>query len=245
MSGPRRPRPAWYSLGPGGWRDYWALLHPPYTLWHLSYVAVGAAAAPTMVPLHLGAALVAFFLGVGVAAHALDEIQGRPLRTRIPEGVLWALGFLALAAAVGLGVAGAARVSWWLLAFVAVGAFLVLAYNLEPFGGIFHSVAWFALGWGAFPALTAGFAQQGTLTPAIVLAAAFCAATAVVQQVLSKPVRVLRRRAERVEGTVRLAGGEELDLDEPLLRAVPERGLRWLSLAMPLLAAGLVVARLG
>lgn len=242
---PPRPRPAWYALAPGGWRDYWALLHPPYTLWHLSYVAVGAAAAPTLVPLHLGAALAAFFLGVGVAAHALDEVQGRPLRTRIPDGVLWTMGLVALLGAAALGVAGAARVSWWLLAFVAVGAFLVLAYNLEPFGGAFHSVGWFALGWGAFPALTAGFAQEGTVTPAIGLAAAFCAATAVVQQVLSKPVRLLRRRSERVEGTVRLADGEALRLDEPTLRAVPERGLRWLSVAMPLLAAALVVARLG
>ena len=37
-------RPAFYALAPGGWRDWWTLLHPPYTLWHLSYVALGAAA---------------------------------------------------------------------------------------------------------------------------------------------------------------------------------------------------------
>ena len=36
-------RPAFYALAPGGWRDYVTLLHPPYTLWHLSYVAIGAA----------------------------------------------------------------------------------------------------------------------------------------------------------------------------------------------------------
>jgi hypothetical protein len=237
-------RPAWYSLPSGGWRDYWTLLHPPYTLWHLSHVAIGAAAAPTLVPLHLGAALLAFFLGVGVAAHALDELQGRPLRTRIPDAVLWALGLIALAGAMALGVAGAARVSWWLVAFVAVGAFLVVAYNLELFGGTFHSAAWFALGWGAFPALTAGFAQEGVLTPAIVLVATFCGATSVVQQVLSKPVRMLRRRTDEVEGRIRLADGQELRLDEPTLRSVPERALRWLSLAMPLLAISLVLPRL-
>ena len=43
-----RPRPSFYALRPGGWRDYITLLHPPYTLWHLSYVAVGAALAPHM-----------------------------------------------------------------------------------------------------------------------------------------------------------------------------------------------------
>ena len=34
----REARPAFYALAPGGWRDYVTLLHPPYTLWHLSYV---------------------------------------------------------------------------------------------------------------------------------------------------------------------------------------------------------------
>ncbi len=45
MSAPQADRPAFYALTPGGWRDYWSLLHPPYTLWHLSYVAIGAALA--------------------------------------------------------------------------------------------------------------------------------------------------------------------------------------------------------
>ena len=43
-------RPAFYALPSGGWRDLVTILHPPYTLWHLSYVALGAAAAPTLTP---------------------------------------------------------------------------------------------------------------------------------------------------------------------------------------------------
>jgi hypothetical protein len=39
-------RPAYYAASPGGWRDWWTLLHPPYTAWHLSYVVIGAALAP-------------------------------------------------------------------------------------------------------------------------------------------------------------------------------------------------------
>src|SRR5437763_7707271 len=157
-------RPAFYSLAPGGWRDYVTLLHPPYTVWHLSYVAMGAAVAPRFVGSRLGATVLGFFLGVGITAHAFDELAGRPLGTRIPDGVLRAIGFGALAGAVALGVLGAAAVSWWLLAFVVFGAFVVVAYNLELFGGRFHTDLWFALSWGAFPALTAGFAQTGTLT---------------------------------------------------------------------------------
>src|SRR6266571_361130 len=128
---PSPDRPAFYALFPGGWRDYWTLLHPPYTLWHLSYVALGAAVAPRVDGPRLGASLLGFFLGVGITAHALDELNGRPLGTRIASPVLWAMALGALAGAVALGVLGALAVSLWLLAFVGFGSFIVLAYNLE------------------------------------------------------------------------------------------------------------------
>src|SRR2546423_7746504 len=138
-------RPAFYAMRTGGWRDYVTLLHPPYTAWHLSYVALGASVAPAVDGVRLAAAVLGFFLGVGVSAHAFDELAGRPLRTAIPDGVLRALGWAGLVLAAALGVAGAARVSWWLLAFVTAGVFFVLAYNLEAFGGRFHSDLWFAV----------------------------------------------------------------------------------------------------
>ena len=237
-------RPAFYALATGGWRDYWTLLHPPYTLWHLSYVAIGAAAVPELDGLNLAAALAGFFLGVGITAHALDELNGRPLRTRIPDAVLWGLAWVALAGAVALGVAGAARVSWWLVAFVAFGAFIVVAYNLELLGGRFHSDRWFALAWGAFPALTGAFAQAGTLPAEAVIVAAACAALSAAQRTLSTPVRLLRRRAREVSGRIRLDDGTELPIDERSLRSAPEAALRWLSVAVPLLAGAAVAARL-
>ena len=132
-------RPAFYALAPGGWRDYVTLLHPPYTAWHLSYVAIGAALAPELREGRLAAAAVAFFLGMGVAAHALDELNGRPLATRIPERVLVGLTVVSLAGAVAIGIAGAVAFDLWLLVFVAVGAMLVPAYNLELFGGAIHN----------------------------------------------------------------------------------------------------------
>src|SRR2546423_5747977 len=190
-----RSRPAFYALAPGGWRDYWTLLHPPYTAWHLSYVAIGAAAAPAFDGAKLGAGVLAFFLGVGLCAHALDEVRGRPLRTRIPSGVLWGIAVFGLAGAMALGVLGAVEVSWWLLAFVAFGAFIVVAYNLELFGGALHGDFWFALAWGAFPALTGYFAQGGVLRPDAALIAAACFALSMAQRTLSTPVRALRRRS--------------------------------------------------
>lgn len=237
-------RPAFYALRSGGWRDYVSLLHPPYTLWHLSYVALGWAAAPGDHTDRLVWAVAAFFLAVGIGAHALDELNGRPLQTGIPTPMLVALAVGSITAAGVIGVGGAARTTWWLLAFVAFGAFIVCAYNLEWLGGRFHTDAWFALAWGAFPALTASYANALSIRSESVLVAAACFAISYAQRTLSTPVRDLRRRTRRVEGVLERTDGTIEPLDATALRAAPEAALRWLSVAMPLLAAGAVVARL-
>jgi hypothetical protein len=242
--GAAEARAAFYALSPGGWRDYWTLLHPPYTLWHLSYVAIGASTAPHVHVEWLLETLAAFFLGMGVAAHALDELNGRPLRTRISSRVLVGVAIVGLAGAIAIGVHGTIVSSPWLWAFVCVGGFVVVAYNLELFGGRLHSDLWFALGWGAFPALTAAFAQTATVTVEAVLAAAACAAISAAQRVLSTPVRRLRRQVTEVRGELTLADGSTEPLDAGSLRSAPEGALRWLSLAMPLLAAALLAMRL-
>ena len=237
-------RAAFYALTPGGWRDYWSLLHPPYTVWHLSYVVIGASLAAEVQMRWLLETLLAFFLAMGLAAHALDELNGRPLRTRIPGGVLWAIAVIGLSGAVALGIHGAREVSPWLWAFIATGVFFVVAYNLELFGGVVHSDLWFALAWGAFPALTAAFAQTAEVRPEAIAAAAACALISAAQRVLSTPVRRLRRSVANVEGTLVTHEGGREALDAASLRAAPEGALRWLSVAMPLLAAAMLISRL-
>jgi hypothetical protein len=237
-------RPAFYALDVGGWRDYWSLLHPPYTLWHLSYVVIGACIAPVVNMGWLFETALAFFLAMGLAAHALDELNGRPLGTRIPDGVLSAIAVVGLAGAFALGIHGAIVVSPWLWAFIAVGGFLVVAYNLELFGGVFHSDLWFALAWGAFPALTAYFAQTATIRADAILVAGACAALSAAQRVLSTPVRRLRRKVASVTGEVVTTDGAREPIDASSLRAAPEGALRWLSVAVPLFAAALLLARI-
>ena len=240
----QQDRPSFYALAPGGWRDYWTLLHPPYTLWHLSYVALGAAVAPAFNWARLWWSLLGFFLGMGITAHCLDELNGRPLRTRIPSAVLKGLAVAGVAGAVALGVMGAIQVSAWLLVFVAFGGFIVVAYNLELFGGAFHGDGWFAASWGAFPALTAAFAQDGVLRwPAVAVTAA-CMILSLTQRVLSTPVRRLRRSIVAVEGRLVLNDGSTEPLDASSLRSAPERALRLLSMAMPLLSVAAVTARM-
>ena len=246
---PREPslasRPAFYALRSGGWRDLVTLLHPPYTAWHLSYVAIGAAAASGA--LHadrLGAALGAFLLAVGVSAHALDELSGRPLRTQLSRALLIGLAVASLLGALAIGIVGIVVVSPLLAPLVVAGGLLVPAYNLELAGGRFHSDQWFALAWGAFPAFTGYFAQTLTIRPAGVLVAAGCYGISLAQRRLSTPVRELRRRTAEVSGRQRLADGTVIELDQARIAAPLEGALSALWLAMVLLAVGLVVSRL-
>ena len=237
-------RPAFYALSPGSWRDYLTLLHPPYTAWHLSYVVLGACLAPHLYTDRLGAAVAAFFLALGVGAHALDELQDRPLKTRIPDRTLLVLTAAALGGAVAIGIAGALAFNGWLLVFVAAGAFLVPAYNLELFGGAIHNAPGFALAWGAFPVLTGYFACAGTIGWVALLAAAFAALTSYVQRVLSTPVRHLRRRVVAVRGTLELRDGNSEPVTSDHLFATQELSLQLLAAAHVCLAAALLVLRL-
>ncbi|HWC87485.1 MAG TPA: hypothetical protein VG388_13175 [Solirubrobacteraceae bacterium] len=236
--------PAFYALAGGGWRDLVTLLHAPYTAWNLGYVALGAAAASTVHSGRLLATLGAFFLAVGVSAHALDELNGRPLQTSLRRGTLIALAAVGLAGAVAIGVAGAAVVSPVLAPLVVLGALLVLAYNLELAGGRFHTDAWFALAWGGFPAFTGYFAQTLTIRPAGLLVAAGCCLLSAAQRRLSTPVRELRRRTVAVSGQQRLSDGTAVELTKARLAAPLEGALAALSFAVVLLAAGLIAGKL-
>jgi hypothetical protein len=237
-------RPAFYAIGRGGWRDLITLLHPPYTAWHLSYYALGAALAPTLHVDRLLWGLAAFFLAVGVAAHVLDELHGRPLRTGFSDRALRLAAALSLVAAIAIGVAGVVTVSPALAPFVLAGGFIVLGYNLELFGGRFHSDAWFAAAWGGFPALTGYVAEADRLDWPGALLACACFAISLAQRRLSTPARNLRRRTRSLTGAHELIGGEVEPLTVQSLIAPLEGALSALSLAMVLLAGAAIAARL-
>jgi hypothetical protein len=220
-------RPAFYALRQGGWRDYVTVLHLPYTAWNLAYVALGAALAPHFHTDRMLWTMAAFALALGVAAHALDELNGRPLGTRIPAAALVGMAAASLAGACAIGVWAAASWGWGLLAFVAIGGFIVPAYNLEWFGGRLHTAWSLALAWAALPILTAYFAQADELRVDVVLAAGFGTLMILVQRALSTPVRRARRSLGTLEGV------------EPM-----EYALRVLPWANILLGAALVTARL-
>lgn len=224
-------------------RDWWTVLHPPYTLWHLSYVVIGACLVGPVNAVRLEATLVAFFLAVGIGAHTLDELHGRPLGTSIPARQLVVAATLGISVAVALGVLGMIKVSPYLAIFIGVGVLLAVGYNLEMFHGRLHTDGLFALGWGAFPLLTAYFAQHARLSPASVVAGLFAALLSQAQRQLSSPARELRRKTNSVEGSVARIDGSIVSIDKDSMLHPLEQALRSLCWAVVVLAIALALVQ--
>jgi hypothetical protein len=235
-------RPAFYALAPGGWRDYVTVLHLPYTAWHLSNVVVGACLAAAVDWDTLALTVLAFALAMGVGAHALDELSGRPLGTQIPSRVLVALAVVSVAAAAAIGIAVALERTLWILPFVLLGVVLVPAYNLELLGGRIHTDLGFALSWGAFPVLTAYVAQTGRIRAEAVLAAGWAMLLSLAQRRLSAQVRRLRR--DVAGGELVLRDGRRVSLEHAELVRPAETALKLVGAATVALAVALAVGRL-
>ena len=226
-------------------RDWWTILHPPYTLWHLSYVVIGSCLVGPVNAGHLAFTVIAFFLAVGVGAHALDELHGRPLGTAIPTRTLIVAAVVGVGGAAAIGAIGVTRVGTPLVIFIVIGVVLAIGYNLELFGGLLHTDMVFAAAWGAFPVLTAYYAQHERLDIAAVAASVFCFLLSRAQRELSTPARALRRKTSDVTGTIVRADGTIDDIDQASLLAPLEGALRALSWAAVSLAVTLVLARFG
>ena len=237
-------RPAFYALNRGRMGDLLTLLHPPYTAWHLSYFALGAAVAPHVYTNRLAWGLVAFGLAVGVAAHALDELHGRPLGTSLSDRTLIGLAGFSLLGSLAIGIAGVLTISAALAPLVLAGVLFVPAYNLELLGGGLHGDLWFALGWGAFPAFTGYFVNAEKVAGPGLLIAAGCLVMSVAQRRLSTPARELRRRTSSISGVRVLEDGRSEPLSRAGLLAPLDGALAALSLATVLTACALLAARI-
>ena len=224
-------------------RDWWTILHPPYTLWHLSYVVIGSCLVGPVNAGHLAFTVIAFFLAVGVGAHALDELHGRPLGTAIPTRTLIVAAVVGIGGAAAIGAIGVTRVGMPLVIFIVIGVVLAIGYNLELFGGRLHTDMMFAAAWGAFPVLTAYYAQHERLDIAAVAASVFCFLLSRAQRELSTPARALRRKTTDVTGTIVRADGSIDEIDQASLLAPLEGALRALSWAAVSLAVTLALAR--
>jgi hypothetical protein len=227
-------RPAFYAPTGSRWGDFVSLLHIPYTLWHLAYVAIGAALAPELDWRILTGTLTAFGIGLGIGAHALDEVKSRPLRTGFSDTALWLLGLGAMAATLGIAALGAVEVSPWVYAWAAAGVLLAVGYALE--WPVVHTDLGFAVAWGAFPVIVGYWAQTREVSFPVVVVAAAAILFSLAQRALSTPARFVRRRT--TETVVSFDSGRSWPREE--LLATWERPLRLLTWTTVVVAIGLL-----
>ena len=216
--------------------DLVALLHPPYTLWHLSYVAIGAALAVSVDWLRLAGTILAFFCGLGIAAHALDELKGRPLSTSFSDRTLRLLGIGGFVAAAAVAAVGVFVISPWVLAWAALGIALAAGYALE-WPSWLHTDLGFGVAWGGFPVIVGYWAQEEGLSGAAIVVAAAAVLLSLAQRALSTPARFVRRRTDTATATFddsRWGGAK--------LLSTWERPLRYLTWTAVALAAGLLLS---
>jgi hypothetical protein len=192
----RAIRPTWYAGSSTLLGEFWTMVHLPYTGMVLGFVLLGAAAAPRLSWVLLAGTLIAYFLGLGIGAHFLDQIPGMGSRyvSQWPTRALWVGGSLALATAVGIGIAGSVLLaSPLLLVLVGAQALCAVGYPLAAwFGGAFHRDSVFAVSWGSLPFFTSFYAQAQTVTFASLVAAGALGGVALLEIRLSRSSRRLR-----------------------------------------------------
>jgi hypothetical protein len=237
-------KPAWYSSKNSGIvSDFINLLHPPYTLWHLSYVIIGVAISPIIYLDRSIAVLVAFFLGLGLGAHALDETMGNPLRTKISKTKLYIIGFVSFSAAVSIGLYYVLELSLLIFPFVAIESFFAIAYNLEIFKKRFHTDIVFAISWGSIPFLTGYFVNSLSLSLSSLVMALGIGLLTYVQRTLSTQARLFRRRINEVE-SINLVNGERIPMTSQEIISPAEKSLKALTIMIFALSIALILSRL-
>ena len=238
-------KPAWYALeGHGALADLVNLIHPPYTFWHLSYVALGISLAPSINVVRSVAVLVAFFLGLGMGAHALDETMGNPLKTRLSKRKLYSIGFFSLSAASVIGVYYALSLSLLLLPLILVEVFFALSYNLEIFKKRFHNTLVFSISWGMLPFIAGYFVNSLSLSFGVILASLAVGLLTYVQRTLSIQSRSVRRLIESPVRALKLESGEEVRMSTEELMSPAEKSLKALTFTVFLFAVALICQRI-
>jgi len=240
---------AWYDVRGKKWvRDILILLHPPYTIWHLSYVVLGAALAPALDWEPLIWTLLAFFLAMGIGAHCLDELKGRPLKTRFSDLALWITAGVSIAGAIAIGAVVGVKETWTVIPCMVFGGFIVFAYTLE-WGpkGFFHRDEWFGAAWGAFPVVTAYVAQTHSVSWEIALVAAACLLYSLAQRVLSRQSRFWRRKIGEVDGHYFISDDyrrQKHNLTKEDIYAPADLALKYMTWTVVAAAVGMLVAKI-
>jgi xanthine/uracil permease len=222
------------KLGPQKFRSFIGLLFLPYTAMVLAFAVIGSMAAASIFWDRVLAIVLIYFLGLGIAAHALDALgskQTKPWGNVFTKRQLWILAAASLALAYLIAIYYMIRLVPWLATVAVLEGFFVFSYNLEWFGGRFHTDGWFAFAWGFLPVVAGYIIQTNTISaPALVLAASM-ALFSMVEIKASRPYKDLKRQRQSLKEA------------EKLLVQRYEAILKCISLAVILLGIGMLIGR--
>ena len=242
---------AWYARSGSKARELYTIMHLPYTSMVLSYVLIGAALSPSFYPNRVILTLFAYFLGLGLSAHALNELHSRHWGEALGKRELEILFAAPLVGAVLIGAYGILALYYVtssllaplvLLAFISLETFFLFGYNTDLSRGRFHTNLSFAFSWAALPAVISYYVNALAITIGIVLIALAVAATAGIEINLSRWCKDFRRKGPLTE--IQFADSTKLNMTTAELIAKPEKSLKLIVLAVDLIAIGLVVHRL-
>jgi len=188
--------PKW---GPRRFRRFVGLTFLPYTLMNASYVLIGSLLAPVVHYDRMAGMTVVYLLSVGVAAHSLDAMgPNKPWGEFLTRHQLLALAVAGLIPGLALGVFYTLTSAIILLPLGVLELFFLLSYNLEWFGGYFHTDFWFATSWGFLPVLVGYGVQTNTVNLVSLAGGLFGFFTAFVEINASRPYRALKREPNGV-----------------------------------------------
>ena len=242
---------AWYARSGSKVSELYTIMHLPYTSMVLSYTLIGAAFAPTIYMNRLILTLVAYFLGLGLSAHALNELNARHWGKALTKIEMQVLFVAPLIGALVIGVyatqilysaTGTLSASVVLLLFMGVETFFLFAYNTEFSRGRFHSDLAFAFSWGALPTLVSFYVNALTITVPAIFVSTAMAATAGIEISLSRWCKEFRRRNALT--MMRFSDSSEVKLNTTELIARPEKALKLIVAAVDLAAIGLILHQL-
>lgn len=242
---------AWYAQGGSKARELYTIIHLPYTSMVLSYVLIGAALSPYFYPERVVLTLLAYFLGLGLSAHALNELHASHWVEILSRRELETLFVVPFIGAISVGAYGMEMLytssknvlaPLVLLGFIVLETFFLFAYNLDLWSGKFHNDSSFALSWGALPTMISFYANASTITVVAVLVSVATAATAAVEINLSRWCKDFRRRKLLTE--LRFEDNTKLNLSTAELIGKPEKALKLIVVTVDLIAIALTVHKL-
>ncbi len=175
----------------------------PYTLMNASYVLIGSLLATPVHYDRMAGMAAVYVLAVGIAAHSLDALApNRPWGNFLSRRQLLSLSLAGLVPALGLGLYYALSFAPILIPLGVLELFFLLAYNLEYFGGRFHTDFWFAASWGFLPVIVGYAVQSNSVTLASLAGGLFGFFTAFVEINASRPYKALKKESAERESAV-------------------------------------------